>query len=79
MDNVDFVKQEYFRDSIVMSELIRSMLVDSEVELSEDDITELLVWSGEEEYITAKEILNDVQNDKLAVEPTISISAGTRE
>lgn len=57
MTNVAYVKQEYMHDSIVMSELIRSMITDGEVELSEDEVTELLEWAGEEEYITAKEIL----------------------
>lgn len=60
LTNVEYVKHEYFEDGVVMSELIRSMLQHHEVELTIDEINELLQWSGDDEYITAQEILDDI-------------------
>lgn len=53
------IKQEYLKEGdIVFSEFLRSKILEG-IELTKEEIQELLEWSGDDEYITAEEILEE--------------------
>lgn len=50
---VDFVKEMYFKDDLVMSEIARYY---ANI-LTRDEIQELLDWSGDSEFVTVDDVL----------------------
>lgn len=50
---IDFIKEIYFKDDLVMSELIRRYAR----YLTREEIQELLDWSGDSEFVTVDDVL----------------------
>lgn len=50
---VDFLKEIYFREDLVMSELARCYAK----YLTREEIQELLDWSGDSEFVTVDDVL----------------------
>ena len=50
---IDFIKEIYFKDDLVMSELIRKYVR----YLTREEIQELLDWSGDSEFVTVDDVL----------------------
>ena len=67
------IKKEYTNNSdVVFSEFLRSIyhdktdsLYEAAHALSEDDITELLIWSGEDDYVSVEDIIKPERNKLL--------------
>lgn len=60
MSIVDQIKQEYMRNSIVMSELLRNYTD----QLSVEEIRDLLWWSGDDEFMTVTEDKEIITKEK---------------
>ena len=53
MNKVDLIKKEYLEGDLVMSALLQNFL-----DLTDNEIKELLEWSGDDEYMTVEDIRN---------------------
>lgn len=58
MDNIiDTIKQDYISSSeVVFSEYLRNRVHAEKLQLTDTEIQELLHWSGDNEYVSAKDI-----------------------
>jgi hypothetical protein len=55
---ISFYKKVYCENDIVMSELLRNMKLKY---LTPEDISYLLEWAGDSEYVTAEQLINEVK------------------
>ena len=50
------IKEKYLKGDVVASEMLRSLIAEGN-DISQNQINEILVWSGDDEFVTVKEVL----------------------